>query len=80
MTIGLALVLVFSDEASEASEEILCWSQDEERCFVFLPSYADLSKTEVQLNADSDYRLGGVQLTQGLDFALLPHDAKHNNV
>lgn len=49
MTIGLALVLVFSDEASEASEEILCWSQDEERCFVFLPSYADLSKTEVQL-------------------------------
>jgi hypothetical protein len=49
LTIGLALVLVFSDEASEASEEILCWSQDEERCFVFLPSYADLSKTEVQL-------------------------------
>ncbi len=57
---------VFSDKAPEASEEILCWNQDDERCFVFLPSYADLNKTEVQLHSSSDYLLGGVQLTQGM--------------
>ena len=58
---------VFSDKTSGASEEILCWNQDDERCFVFLPSYADLKKTEVQLHVSTNCQLGGVQLTQGLN-------------
>lgn len=58
---------VLSDENSGASEEILCWNQDDERCFVFLPSYADLNRTEVQLHEPSNCELGGVQLTQGLN-------------
>lgn len=58
---------VFSDESSGASEEILCWNQDDERCFVFLPSYADLNRTEVQLHESQNYQLGGIQLTQGLN-------------
>ncbi len=58
---------VFPDENSDASEEILCWNQDDERCYVFLPSYADLDRTEVRLHSSSGYRLGGVQLTQGLN-------------
>ena len=58
---------VFSDETSGVSEEILCWNQDDERCFVFLPSYADLNRTEVQLHVSRNCQLGGVPLTQGLN-------------
>ena len=57
---------VFSDETSGMAEEILCWNQDDERCFVFLPSYADLNRTEVRLHVPQNCRLGEVQLTQGL--------------
>ena len=55
---------VFSDESPDLSEEILCWNQDEERCFVFLPSYGDLKRTEVQLLESQNYKLVGVQHTQ----------------
>lgn len=58
---------VVSDETTGASEEILCWNQDDERCFVFLPSYADLSRTEIHLNESRTCRLGGAELTQGMN-------------
>ena len=58
---------VFSDETSGEPQEIQCWNQDDERCYVFLPSYADLNRTEVQLKESNNYRLGGIQLTQGLN-------------
>ena len=58
---------VFSDETSGEPQEIQCWNQDDERCYVFLPSYADLNRTEVQLKESNIYRLGGTQLTQGLN-------------
>ena len=58
---------VFSDETPDISEEILCWNQDDERCFVFLPSYADLNRTEVQLQESYNCKLGGVQLAHGLN-------------
>ncbi len=69
LTTGLVLILAFClyVQKSSASEEILCWNQDDERCFVFLPSYADLNRTEVQLNASKNCRLGGIPLTQGLN-------------
>ena len=50
---------VFADETSGASEEIICWNQDDGRCVVFLPSYADLNRTEVQLHVSQNYQLGG---------------------
>ena len=58
---------VFSDKSSDTSEEILCWNQNDESCFVFLPSYADLNRTEVRLHAYQDCCLGGIQLTEGLN-------------
>ena len=58
---------VLSDESSGKTEEILCWNQDDERCYVFLPSYADLGRTEVQLQVSQNCKLGGVQLTNGLN-------------
>ena len=57
---------VFSDGTADASEEILCWNQDDERCFVFLPSYADLNRTEIQLDGNRNCQLGEIQLTDGL--------------
>ena len=68
---------VFSDETSGESEEILCWNQDDEKCFVFLPSYADLNRTEVQLYASQNYRLGGVQLTQGMNCGIFSPDTDY---
>ena len=58
---------VVSEVNAEASEEILCWNQDDERCFVFLPSYAELSRTEIHLNESINCRLGGTELTQGMN-------------
>lgn len=58
---------VFSDETSGEPQEIQCWNQDDERCYVFLPSYADLNRTEVQLKESNNYRLGGIQLTQRMN-------------
>ena len=68
---------VFSDESPDLSEEILCWNQDEERCFVFLPSYGDLKRTEVQLQESQNYKLGGVQLTQGLNCGIFSLDTDY---
>ncbi|MCR5794638.1 MAG: CotH kinase family protein [Solobacterium sp.] len=58
---------VSAGETPERSEEIVCWNRDGDRYYVFLPSYADLDRTEIQLPASLDYRLDGVQLTQGMD-------------
>lgn len=68
---------VFSDGTSGSSEEIRCWSQDDERCFVFLPSYADLGRTEVRLSEPRNFRLGGVQLTQGLNCGCFSPDTDY---
>lgn len=68
---------VFSDENSNESEEILCWNQDDERCYVFLPSYTDLNRTEIQLGASQTFQLGGIPLTQGLNCGIFSPDTDY---
>ena len=57
--------LVFSD--SGEAEAIKCWDGEGDRCYVFLPSYADLSRTEIRLERSGQYRLDGEELSSGLN-------------
>ena len=53
---------VYADSSTETYEIIHCWSQDDNHCFVFLPSYADFSRIKVQMHLNRRCMLGGKEL------------------
>ena len=57
---------VFSNTYPDISENVLCWKQDNKRYVVFLPSYAELNRTEVHITSFTNIQLGGEQLTDGM--------------
>lgn len=69
--------LVFSDDASGESEEILCWNQDAQKYYVFLPSYTDLNRTEIQLDGSRNFQLEGIPLTRGLNCGIFSPDTDY---
>ncbi len=57
---------VFSDQSFDTYEEIKCWKQDNNRYFVFLPSYAEPSRIIVHISSQNQIQLGRFLLTEGM--------------
>ena len=68
---------VFSNQSSDIYEEIRCWKQDENRCLVFLPSYADLSQTEIYIPSQAQLQLGEISLSDGMTLERFSLDTEY---
>jgi len=52
---------------SESGDEVIkCWQDEDEKIYIFLPSYAGLSQIEIRLNTASPLYVGGLQLYDGM--------------
>lgn len=67
----IAAYITFTIQSGDYQENISAWSEDGERYYVFLPSYAGLSDVSIQINTSAEIFLNGQALTADYDFDAL---------
>lgn len=60
------------------TEEIGCWKSDTGEYFLFLPSYADLSQTQIRINSRYPVHMDGRLVTDGMSCDFLQLDVPYD--
>lgn len=58
--------VTLSAQIPAGAETIRSWQKNEEVCYLFLPSYAELSQTELQTNIERLVQIDGQEVTDGM--------------
>lgn len=53
------------DTATDEIETVKCWRQSQDKCFVFLPSYAKIEDIVIHLNSLNEVYIGDLRVTEG---------------